>query len=433
MEATKTYKPVADHLKGKWAGLIHPKEAISRIDTGVPEETLELVGTKSVTVPPKFTVHPRLEKFHIQERLQSLKSKSNIDWATAEALAYGSLLLEGYSVRISGQDVGRGTFSQRHVMLVDQETEQITIPLNAITELQKAKLEVANSSLSEFAVMGFEYGMSLESPKNLIIWEAQFGDFFNGAQVIIDTYLNSGEQKWLRQSGIVLLLPHGYDGAGPEHSSCHVERFLQMSDDPFDVTKMSPRNPNWHVVYPTTPAQYFHCIRRQMLRPFRKPLIVVGPKTLLKLSAAVSSFDEMTKGTTFEPVLMDPHIKNYDSVERVVFLTGKMYYELVKQRIARGLDDKIAFVRLEELSPFPKEGVEQSLAWFQNAKEYVWAQEEPQNMGAYSFVEPRIRQILPNGNLKYIGRNVSAAPATGIGKVHKQEEKLLYDTIFDMK
>lgn len=229
LQAAQSYKPQADHLKGKWSTMIHPSQTISRMDTGVPENVLRLVGQQSVSCPEGFDVHPRLAKHHIQPRLDRLRSGVGLDWATAEALALGSLLLDGHCVRISGQDVGRGTFSQRHVILVDQNTEKNTIPLNSIQADQKGHIEVANSSLSEFAVLGFEYGMSLESPNNLNIWEAQFGDFFNGAQVIIDTYINSGEQKWLRQSGLVMLLPHGYDGAGPEHSSCRIERFLQVN------------------------------------------------------------------------------------------------------------------------------------------------------------------------------------------------------------
>jgi probable 2-oxoglutarate dehydrogenase E1 component DHKTD1 len=230
--ATQSFKPQADHLKGKWASITHPTQTISRLDTGLAEETLRIVGQQSVQCPDGFEVHPRLLKHHIQPRLDRLRSGQGLDWATAEALALGSLLLEGHNVRISGQDVGRGTFSQRHVILVDQQTEKNVIPLNGLKSdngsLSSGFIEVANSSLSEFAVLGFEYGMSLESPNTLNIWEAQFGDFFNGAQVIIDTYINSGEQKWLRQSGLVMLLPHGYDGAGPEHSSCRVERFLQV-------------------------------------------------------------------------------------------------------------------------------------------------------------------------------------------------------------
>lgn len=227
LEESRTFKPVADHLKGKWSDIIHPREIMSKCDTGVESDVLKNVGISSVSVPEGMVVHPRLEKFHIQSRIDQVNSGSKIDWATAEAMAIGSLLLEGYNVRISGQDVGRGTFSQRHVMIVDQKTEKTVVPLNNISDSQ-GKLEVANSSLSEMAVLGFEYGMSLESPYTLNIWEAQFGDFFNGAQIMIDTYLCSGEQKWLRQSGLVMLLPHGYDGAGPEHSSCRMERFLQV-------------------------------------------------------------------------------------------------------------------------------------------------------------------------------------------------------------
>ncbi|RKP28148.1 thiamine diphosphate-binding protein [Syncephalis pseudoplumigaleata] len=377
------------------------------------------------------TIHPRLKRYHVQSRNKRIDEGRNIDWATAEALAFGSLLLEGYNVRISGQDVGRGTFSQRHAMLVCQRTERVHIPLNSIAPRQ-GWLEVANSSLSEFAVMGFEYGMSLETPRSLNIWEAQFGDFNNTAQVIIDTYVSSGEAKWLRQSGLVLLLPHGYDGAGPEHSSCRVERFLQICDDRFDVNDRSIKvNPNMHIVNCTTPAQYFHVLRRQMRRPFRKPLIVVAPKTLLRLADAVSDMGDMLPSTSFQPVLADPHVKSADSVKRVAFLSGKVYYELVKERAARGLEDAVALVRVEELAPFPRDALAQQISNYPNATEYVWLQEEPQNSGAYTFMAPRLGQIMPDGHtLGYIGRATCPAPATGIAKQHKQERQQLLANAF---
>ncbi|KAJ3325518.1 mitochondrial glycerol-3-phosphate dehydrogenase [Blyttiomyces sp. JEL0837] len=327
-------------------------------------------------------------------------------------------MLEGYHVRISGQDVGRGTFSQRHVMLVDQQNERTVIPLNNLQPTgHQGKLEIANSSLSEFAVMGFEMGVSWEHPDRLCIWEAQFGDFFNGAQIIIDTYLASGESKWLRQSGLVLLLPHGYDGAGPEHSSCRVERFLQLCDSKFEYNDSTPEIPNMHVVNPTTPAQFFHLLRRQMKRNFRKPLVVVGPKVLLRHPSAVSDMAEMAPGTTFQPVLADPASA---TVERVVFLSGKIYYDLVKERSSRQLEGKVAFVRVEEIAPFPWEDLKEAVGRFKNAKEFIWLQEEHRNQGAYTFVAPRLQQLLPNGaELQYRGRGPMAAPATGIGSRHK--------------
>ncbi|KAG0366465.1 dehydrogenase E1 and transketolase domain-containing protein 1 [Gamsiella multidivaricata] len=418
-----SFKPKADHLEGKWKGMILPTETVSKIDTGIDHEAMKEIGQASVATPGDFMIHPRLEKFHVQSRLSKLKDGQKIDWATAEAIAFGSLLMEGYDVRICGQDVGRGTFSQRHAMLVDQKTERVHIPLNAMSDSQ-GHLEVANSSLSELAVLGFETGMSYETPKMLNIWEAQFGDFFNSAQVTIDTYVASAETKWLRQSGLVMLLPHGYDGAGPEHSSCRIERWLQMTSDSFDVTDPSIKvNTNMHVVNPTTPAQYFHLLRRQMKRNFRKPLIVIGPKTLLRLPTAISSLKDMGPGTTFEPVLGDSKTEQDPSaVERVLFVSGKLYYDLVKERESKGVDEKVALVRVEELSPFPKDGLKQQIETYSDAKEFTWIQEEPQNGGAYSFMEPRIRQLLPEKvSLGYIGREPSAAPATGIAIVHRKE------------
>ncbi|KAI7865022.1 oxoglutarate dehydrogenase, E1 component [Spinellus fusiger] len=288
-EAADYTVPSTVHLQGAWKGIVHPVKGHQQvIDTGVAADVLEAIGLASVT-PKGIKVHPRLKKYHIDSRLKKLEQKKGLDWATAEALAFGSLLKEGHGVRISGQDVGRGTFSQRHAMFVCQDTENAVIPLNEMGGQQRL-LEVANSPLSEFAVMGFEYGMSIETPKNLVIWEAQFGDFFNGAQIILDTFLSSGEEKWLRQSGLVLLLPHGQDGAGPEHSSSRVERFLQM---------------------------------------------------------AVSSLDEMTPGTHFKPILEDPTIVNNDSVEEVVFVSGKLYYDLAKEKMAQQLTDRIALIRVE--------------------------------------------------------------------------------------
>lgn len=318
-------------------------------------------------------VHPRIKKYHVEHRAGRIQEGEKLDWATAEALAFGTLLLDGYHVRISGQDVGRGTFSQRHAMLVDSETERTIIPLNRMVEKLKShkrlgRFEIANSSLSEYAVLGFEYGVSWETPNRLCIWEAQFGDFFNGAQIVIDTFLASGETKWMRQSGLVMLLPHGFDGAGPEHSSCRIERFLQLCDHPFDAKSTSkPINPNMHVVNPTTPAQYYHVLRRQMLRNYRKPLIVVGPKVLLRHPLATSSLAEMAPGTTFLPVLSDPAIQNPSTVKSVLFLSGKLYYDLVKERAARGLEQTVALVRVEELSPFPAEDLSAEIAKFQNA------------------------------------------------------------------
>ncbi|CAG8546415.1 38028_t:CDS:10 [Gigaspora margarita] len=335
-----TYKPEADMLEKKWNGFIMPTETVTKMDTG-----------------------------------------KKIDWATAEALALGSLMLEGHNVRLCGQDVGRGTFSQRHAMIVCQDTERVIVPLNNL---------ISDQGMLEASVVGFEYGMSYESPHNLVIWEAQFGDFFNGAQVNIDTYISSGEVKWLRQSGLVMLLPHGYDGAGPEHSSCRIERFLQANES-------IPSNPNMHIVNPTTPAQYFH--------------------------VAVSDLEDMLHGTTFLPIIEDKSV-NDDKVEKIIFVSGKLYYDLVKERQNKKLEDKVAIIRFEELCPFPKSVVEKELKKYTNAKEFIWCQEEPQNNGAYTFIEPRLKQLLPSEQkLKYIGRPPSAAPAVGISKWHNAEIK----------
>ncbi|KAG5335307.1 hypothetical protein C0989_001492 [Termitomyces sp. Mn162] len=431
-----TYKPDASALlQDRWAGMVWPgsERALSEPETGVGEEMLRRVGTASVHVLEGFEVHSKLER-HIRNRVRSLESGSGIDWATAEALAFGSLMHEGCDVRISGQDVGRGTFSQRHAMLVDQRTEGVTVPLNSALGTE-GKLELANSSLSEMAVLGFEYGASWERPNLLPIWEAQFGDFFNGAQVIIDTYVVSAEAKWLKQSGIVLLLPHGLDGAGPEHSSSRIERMLQLSDDPYvPTTDDKPANVNIHVVFPTTPAQYFHLLRRQIKRNFRKPLIVAGPKALLRLSAASSSLSDLSEGTRFQPVLDDP-IADPSQVKRVVLLSGKIYYDLIKHRETLDLNDVVAFIRLEELSPFPFKQLADTLRRYTRAEEIVYLQEEPRNQGAYTHVMCRIRPVFEEigyrGVLGYCGRRESALPAPGIGKLYSIQQKAVVDAAFE--
>ncbi|KAJ2362481.1 hypothetical protein H4S01_004758, partial [Coemansia sp. RSA 2610] len=433
LAASKDYQPQADHLKGKWSGLEMATCAITQPETGVAKETLREVGERSVSVDRAFKVHPRLIKHHIQPRLKRLAEGAPIDWATAESLAFGSLLKEGYSIRLCGQDVGRGTFSQRHAMFVCQDTENVYVPLNNIGEGQ-GKIEVANSNLSELAVLGFEYGVSIQSPSVLPIWEAQFGDFNNTAQVIIDTYISSGESKWLRQSGLVMLLPHGYDGAGPEHSSSRIERFLQLCNTPMDMSNEgATQNPNMHVAVPTTPAQIFHLLRRQMTRNYRKPLVVAGPKTLLRLSAATSTLDDMAPGTTFQPVLPDVLTKSPEKVKRIVLVAGKLYYDLAKAHDQQPAEikDKVAIVRLEEICPFPHEQLARELGRFSNAQEYVWCQEETMNAGVFTFVQPRIQSILPGKHqLSYIGRAPLAAPVTGISNVFKAEQAHILAAIF---
>ncbi|XP_040199327.1 probable 2-oxoglutarate dehydrogenase E1 component DHKTD1, mitochondrial isoform X1 [Rana temporaria] len=414
------YTPPPINLQDHWSEMVEPSARITTWDTGVPADLLKFIGAKSVEVPEEFQLHSHLLKMHAQSRIQKLQEGTKVDWGTAEALAFGSLLCQGLNIRISGQDVGRGTFSQRHAMVVCQETNDTYIPLNHITPDQKGFLEVSNSALSEEAVLGFEYGMSIESPKLLPIWEAQFGDFFNGAQIIFDTFISGGEAKWLLQSGIVILLPHGYDGAGPEHSSCRIERFLQMCDSTEEG--VDGDNVNMFVVHPTTPAQYFHLLRRQMVRNFRKPLIVASPKMLLRYPAAVSSFDELAPGKTFKPVLGEA-VADPKSVSTVILCSGKHYYSLAKQKEALGEQGhKFSIIRIEELCPFPLEGLQQELSKYPKAKDFVWSQEEPQNMGPWTFIAPRFEKQL-GCKLRLISRPALPAPAVGIGTLHKQQQE----------
>ncbi|XP_060770497.1 2-oxoadipate dehydrogenase complex component E1-like isoform X2 [Neoarius graeffei] len=421
------YSPPPTNLQGRWGDLIEPQNRVSTWDTGVTVPLLQYVGAKSVEVPEEIQVHSHLVKMHIKSRLQKLEAGSALDWSTAEALAFGTLLCQGFDVRISGQDVGRGTFSQRHAMVVCQESNDMYIPLNHIDPQQKGHLEVCNSALSEEAVLGFEYGMSIEQPKLLPIWEAQFGDFFNGAQIIFDTFITGGEAKWLLQSGMVILLPHGYDGAGPEHSSCRIERFLQLCDSKEegidgDVVNLA-------MVNPTTPAQYFHLLRRQMIRNFRKPLIVASPKTLLRFSGAVSSLEEMGPGTSFKPVIGDTSV-NPESVQRVLLCSGKHYYALLKQRETLPEACKnTALIRVEELCPFPTDALQQELRKYTNAKEFIWSQEEPQNMGCWFFVSPRFEKQLAC-KLRLVSRPPLPAPAVGIGTLHQQQHEAILTASF---
>ncbi|KAI0039089.1 dehydrogenase E1 and transketolase domain-containing protein 1 [Auriscalpium vulgare] len=434
-----TYEPPTRGFEGQWAGIVWPasEDAVRAPITGVERTVLQDVGRASVTVPKDFEIHSRLQR-HVKHRLQAIEKGAGLDWATAEAMAFGSLLLEGCDIRISGQDVGRGTFSQRHAMFVDQKTESVIVPLNA--ELKDAgtatgRLELANSSLSEMAVLGFEYGVSWERPNILPIWEAQFGDFFNGAQVIIDTFISSAETKWLKQSGIVLLLPHGLDGAGPEHSSSRIERMLQLTNDPLVPTD---GNVNMHVVFPTTPAQYFHLLRRQIKRNYRKPLIVAGPKGLLRLPAASSSLSDLEGSTLFQPVLADP-LSSTSTAARVILVSGKLYYDLVTERAAQGLADRVALVRIEELAPFPFHALLSVLRSYSGATEVVWVQEEPRNQGAYGHVAPRIGWVLReleaslgrNIPLRYCGRAEDAVPAPGTGRVYRDQQKMVVKGAFE--
>jgi 2-oxoglutarate dehydrogenase E1 component len=456
-EASKTYVHSEDDwLSSKWSGFKGPGQ-MSRIrSTGVDIEMLRKVGITAGTVPEDFKLHRQMKKI-FQNRREQAESGVGIDWGTAEAMAFGTLLVEGNHVRITGQDVQRGTFSHRHAVVKDQRSEQDYTPLNHITKRMdpscpkeemsgpdtQAGFTCRNSILSEFAVLGFELGYSLENPNALILWEAQFGDFVNGAQIMIDQFISAGEDKWLRQSGLVLLLPHGYDGQGAEHSSCRVERFLQQVDeDPHFVpefnkdSRMQIQNHNWQIVNCTTPANYFHCLRRQIHRDFRKPLVVISPKNLLRHKRCVSNIEDMGPGTTFKRVISetDPVIAdNPDGVKKLVFCTGQIYYELLGEREKRGLNN-VALVRLEQIAPFAFDRVAENVAKYKNA-EVIWAQQEPKNMGAYAYVNPRIMTATREINnlekrARYVGRPVSAAPATGMSRVHQAEYNDIMNGIF---
>ncbi|CAD5223930.1 unnamed protein product [Bursaphelenchus okinawaensis] len=419
-------EPKADHLKGYWSGYQQAPKAVTVYPTGLDTDLLRYIGKKSVTIPDEFNVHPHILKTHVNARIQRLEKGENIDWATAEAFAFGSLLLQGFDVRISGQDVGRATFSHRHGVLVDQKSDEVYVPLNNISPDQKHFYEAANSPLSEEAVLAFEYGFSIDNSKRLVIWEAQFGDFYNTAQVQIDTLIASGESKWLRQSGLVMMLPHGLDGAGPDHSSAHMERFLQLTDSREDQKPADGDNVNMHVVNPTTSAQYFHLLRRQCLTPFRKPLIIISPKVLLRHPQAASPLSEFGEGTHFHPVLDDVASKP-DKVKKVVFVSGKHAVLLMAERSKRNLEDT-AIVRLERLCPFPVGEIRETLQNYKSATKFVWSQEEPRNAGAWAFVNPRFQNGL-GIELKYAGRPEIAWMATSIGQHHQKEaEKVLTDT-----
>ncbi|OWR45857.1 2-oxoglutarate dehydrogenase [Danaus plexippus plexippus] len=415
-EQHNSYKPEGSYYQDQWSEMSAAPRAVELWDTGVDTEILKQVGRASVIVPDDFVIHPHLAKTHVKNRLNKLSEEKGLDWATAEALAFGSLLMEGRNVRISGEDVGRGTFAHRHVMFVDQEKENIHIPLNHIHKEQKAFLEVANSILSEEAVLGFEYGMAFDSPENLCLWEAQFGDFYTGAQIIVDNFIASGESKWVRSNGLVMLLPHGFDGAASEHSSCRMERFLQLTDS----SEISPDSEavNMNVANATTPAQYFHLLRRQMVRNYRKPLVVVSPKTLLRLAEATSNLSEFAPGTHFKPVIGD-QIADPLKVKRVFFVSGKHYYELHNERMKSKIDD-VAIVRVELLCPFPVQTIQAELQKYTNARKFIWCQEEHRNMGAWSFVKPRFENLVGR-KLLYAGRPEAPTTAVGAPKLHKLE------------
>ncbi len=417
---SNSYKPdTADWFSGAWTGLDIAREKGSRRgDTSITKESFNLVAEGLTQIPEDFNIHKKLYKF-IDNRKKSYLGTIDIDWSSAEAMALGSLLLEGVKIRLTGQDSGRGTFSQRHAVLVDQETEKKIVLLNNIKDDQ-ALFEIVDSPLSEASVLGFEYGYSLAEPNALVIWEAQFGDFANGAQVIIDQFISSGESKWLRMSGLTLLLPHGYEGQGPEHSSARMERFLQLCAED-----------NLQVVNCTTPANYFHVLRRQMNRTFRKPVIIFAPKSLLRNKNAVSKIHDFTTGSWFHRVLPDPvKISKSNKIDRVVLCSGKIFYDLIKERENRKLKN-IKLVRIEQLYPFPKDAVIRELKGYKNA-DIVWCQEEPKNMGAWTYISPLIEEVMleikaDSNRIKYIGRSSQASTATGLFNRHVQEQKELVD------
>ncbi len=431
-EAGNSYKPnKADWLDGAWSGMrvADNQDEQRRGKTALTVKQLREMGRKLSSVPEGFKIHRTVQRF-MDHRAKMAETGEGIDWATAEALAFGSLVEDGHPVRLSGQDCERGTFSQRHSVLYDQDDEERYIPLNNLSKGQ-ALYEVVNSMLSEEAVLGFEYGYSLADPNALTLWEAQFGDFANGAQVVFDQFISSGERKWLRMSGLVCLLPHGYEGQGPEHSSARLERFLQLCAED-----------NMQVAYCTTPANYFHVLRRQIKRNFRKPLILMTPKSLLRHKRAVSQLSEMAGSSSFHRLLWDDaevlkdqaiKLQKDNKIRRVVMCSGKVYYDLYEEREKRGIDD-IYLLRLEQLYPFPAKALINELSRF-NSAEMVWCQEEPKNMGAWAFIDPYLEWVLAHIDAKYqrvryTGRSAAASPATGIMSKHKSQlEAFLEDAL----
>ncbi|HEY4406395.1 MAG TPA: 2-oxoglutarate dehydrogenase E1 component, partial [Xanthobacteraceae bacterium] len=429
LEASQSYRPnSADWLDGRWADIKAARDVDDprRGNTGVALETLQDIGAKLTAIPKGFHAHKTIQRF-LDARRKSIETGIGIDWSTGEALAFASLLLDGHPVRLSGQDSERGTFSQRHSVLVDQENEDRFVPLNHLRDGQ-SRFEVVNSMLSEEAVLGFEYGYTLAEPNALTLWEAQFGDFANGAQVVFDQFISSGERKWLRLSGLVCLLPHGYEGQGPEHSSARLERFLQMCAED-----------NMQVANCTTPANYFHILRRQLKRDIRKPLILMTPKSLLRHKRAVSRLDELGPATTFHRLLWDDaqllpdekiKLVPDDKIRRVVLCSGKVYYDLYEEREKRGIDD-VYILRVEQLYPVPLKALVQELGRFKSA-ELVWCQEEPRNMGAWHFMEPYLEWVLKQigasrDRPRYAGRAASAATATGLMPKHLVQLKAFLD------
>lgn len=402
-------------LEGVWKGLkrANAQDFWTKVETGVEEGALQSVGKVLTTWPNGFTPHPKLQK--LLETRKKMMENREVDWGMAELLAYGALVTEGIPVRISGQDAGRGTFTHRHAIFHDVNDGTRYSPLNTI-QPDVADFAVHDSSLSEMGVLGFEYGNSTIDPRALTIWEAQFGDFANGAQIIIDQFIASAESKWQRMTGLTMLLPHGYEGQGPEHSSARLERFLQLC-----------AQENMQVAYPTTPAQIFHVLRRQVKRDFRKPLIIMSPKSLLRHPKVISNLDELSKGS-FKEVISEAHAaKDPGKVKKVILCSGKIFYELQDERDKTQPDGSVVILRVEQLYPFPGEMIAQIVKPFTNLKQIIWAQEEPKNMGAYTFVAPRLQELFADlagrgVSFRYVGRTDRASPAIGSPKVHAQEQ-----------
>jgi len=416
--ASEGYEPDrADWLDGAWSGLEGVKGYDARRGhTEVSLEVLREVGAAFTNPPEGFQAHPKLERL-LESRTSMIEAGEAIDWATAEALAFGTLLLEGTPVRLSGQDVSRGTFSQRHASFVDQENEARWVPINGVRPHQE-RIELVDSPLSELAVLGFDYGYSLADPRTLVLWEAQFGDFANGAQIIIDQFITGAESKWLRMSGLVMLLPHGYEGQGPEHSSARLERFLQgCAED------------NIQVVNCTTPANYFHVLRRQMHRDFRKPLVVMTPKSLLRDRRCTSKLEHFGSGSSFHRVMYCDELPSSPAEARqVVMCSGKVYYDLVAAREKAGVRD-VHFLRLEQLYPFPADALAEQLEPYRHCH-LVWCQEEARNMGAWDHIDEFVLEVaeelgFEHTELRYAGRMSAASPATGLARVHAEEQKAL--------
>jgi len=429
LKTAKEYKPKLEWFEGVWSRFRPEKGKDKRGVTGVTADTIKKIGKRITYIPEDFNAHPTIRKI-FENKKKMFENGTGFDWATAEQLAFATLLEEGYPVRLSGQDSGRGTFSQRHSVLRDQKNNSYYTPLNNISKKQK-RFEVIDSLLSEFAVLGFEHGYALSEPTTLVVWEAQFGDFANGAQVVIDQFIASGERKWSRASGLVMLLPHGYEGQGPEHSSARLERFLQLC-----------AHENIQVMNCTTPANYFHALRRQIHRDFRKPLIIMTPKSLLRNKRCTSNLEDFNNKNTFHRILKDHaevggygliKLQEDKKIKKVVLCSGKIYFDLVEAR-EKTTNDKVLFIRIEQLYPFPVKTLAQELKKFKKNARFFWCQEEPQNMGAWNSARNYIEWTLnyikaENRKVSYIGRKPAASPATGYLKKHLAQQKEIIEKV----